>query len=168
MHSSNIRQITDIRHVSPQTTSSSGYHSDLSSTNESPQSIHDSRQAPQEQSTSNETDKKTNSDKSSQNKNFSLISTFLRKQYERAKSKLVSKKDLTNSVTKCSKATSTTPLNYLSEATHRRLPQLSSNYKQSAFIQPVIQKIIFSMHFEFNKILFYLVKNSFCICSSSI
>ena len=129
--------ITDTRRSSPQTTSSSGYQSDLSLTNESPQSIPHIL----EQSTYSQTDKKT-IDKN----NFSRITSFIRKQYERAKSKLLPQKQ----VITCSKATSTTPLSYVSDKTY--LKPSSCHYNKSSFIEPV--KEIF--YFKNLNILFFL------------
>ncbi|CAF1072096.1 unnamed protein product [Rotaria sordida] len=146
MHSkNNIRQMTDICRLSSQTTScSSGYHSDLSSTNESPQSIHEKRSANNKQSNFVQNNKIINNDKSLKTKNISRISTFIRKQYERAKSKLILKKSHNSSPTKtCSKATSTTPVNYLSENNHIKLRQSPSIYKRNSFIEP---SIIHSIH----------------------
>ncbi|CAF0982701.1 unnamed protein product [Adineta ricciae] len=167
MRSNGNLSMTDTRRISPQTTSSSGYHSDLSSatsTNESPQSIHEILPIQYEKATSSssaQTQKKTltlttNSthDKSVTNKNLSRLSSFIRKQYERAKSKLTSKPLSsstyvpTSTVPTCSKATSTTPLSHLSEETYTMASKqnsisnpkshyLSSVYKQNSYTEPV-------------------------------
>jgi hypothetical protein len=126
----------DTHRLSPQTTSSSGYHSDLSSTNQSPQSIHENLPSTIEQSNSSQSEKKIN-------KNFSRISSFLRKQYERAKLKFISSKQPPPPpppIKTCTKATSTTPLSYLSENNHIKSQQLSSSSsisKQNSLNEPV-------------------------------
>ena len=84
MHSNDVLQMTDTRYLSPQTSNSSGYHSDLSS----PQSIHEN---PIDQS-------KTN---------LPRLSKFFRKQYERVKTKFRTSKP---PVQTASKATSTTTI----------------------------------------------------------
>jgi len=130
MRSNDVIQMTDIRRISPQTTSSSGYHSDLSSANQSPQSIHENIIEP---TIVLQIEKKTG-------KSFSRLSSFIRKQYERAKLKLLSSKQQPPRpppVTTCSKATSTTPLSYLSESSYIKLQQPSSIHKRSSFIEPV-------------------------------
>ncbi len=155
---------------------SNGNHSDLSSatsTNESPQSIQDILPNTLEKSSlsssSSHLQKKTvvlttNStyDKPITNKNLSRISSFIRKQYERAKSKFISKplsssisQAPVSTITTCSKATSTTPLSQLSEDNytlttkqqqqhsipnkkpHYHQHYLSSVYKQNSFTEPV-------------------------------
>ncbi len=117
MRTNDVLQMTDTHRLSSQTTSSSGYHSDLSSSNQSPQSIHENPIEPI-------TEKKIN-------KNFSRISSFIRKQYEKAKLKLMPSRQHTSSpVSTFSKSTSTTAL-----------PNSSEN-KRSAFIGPV--KILFN------------------------
>jgi hypothetical protein len=153
MRSNGTLPITDIRRISPQTTTSSGYHSDLSSAtsaNESPQSIHEILPVTLEKSTSSSFSSSTSShlqkktillttdptyDKTLPNKNLSRISSFIRKQYERAKAKIIPKPLSTSSsqapvstITTCTKATSTTPLSHLSEdnytlSTKPKLPQ---------------------------------------------
>jgi len=130
MRSNGTLPMTDPRRISPQTTSSSGYHSDLSSAtsaNESPQSITLEKSSSSSFSPSSHIQKKTvlittnpTYEKPSTSKNLSRISSFIRKQYERAKSKLISKPISSSqisapTVTTCSKATSTTPLSHLSE-----------------------------------------------------
>ena len=135
MRSTGTLPLTDIRRISPQTTSSSGYHSDLSSatfTNESPQSIPEIHPITLEKSSSTSTAStshcpqqkpifitaKSTSEKSSEQKNLSRLSSFIRKQYERAKSKFISKtlsSSQPSAITTCTKATSTTPLSHLSE-----------------------------------------------------
>jgi hypothetical protein len=176
MRSNGTLPMTDTRRISPQTTSSSGYHSDLSSAtsaNESPQSIQEILPVTLEQSSSSCTSssssshlkKKTNVtyEKPLPNKNLSRLSSFIRKQYERAKSKFISKplSSSTSSqvppstITTCTKATSTTPLSHLSEdnytlstkekqqhSTSNQKPHyhphyLSSVYKQNSFTEPV-------------------------------
>ncbi len=128
MRSNDGREMTDTRRLSPQTISSSGYHSDLSSSNQSPQSIHENTI---EQPTSSQTEKKTN-------KNLSRLSSFLRKQYERAKLKFLSSKQPSLPIKTCSKATSMTPLTYISENNHLKSQQPSSSVnKRSSFIEPV-------------------------------
>jgi hypothetical protein len=204
MRSNVTLTMTDTRRISPQTTSSSGYHSDLSSatsTNESPQSIHESLPSSLEKSSSSSTSsshipKKTvlitaNSiyDKSVAHKNISRLSSFIRKQYERAKSKFIPKplsssKAPTSTITTCTKATSTTPLSHLSEDNyslstkqqqqkqqplpshslcnqkpHYRQHYLSSVYKQNPFSEPV--------NFSFMKIsLLFILKGLFCLYTS--
>ena len=140
MRSNGTLPLTDIRRISPQTTSSSGYHSDLSSAtsaNESPQSISEIHPNTLEKSSSSSSSSTSHcpqkaifitttnsiSDKSSQQKNFSRLSSFIRKQYERARSKLTSKthsssQASTMTITTCTKATSTTPLSHLSEVNY--------------------------------------------------
>ncbi|UJR26724.1 hypothetical protein I4U23_008039 [Adineta vaga] len=168
MRSNGNLSMTDTRRISPQTTSSSGYHSDLSSAisaNESPQSIHEilpvRYEKPTQPSSSSQTQNRTlvvttNStyDKPLTNKNLSRLSSFIRKQYERAKSKLTSKPLSsstyvpTSTVTTCSKATSTTPLSHMSEETYtitskqnslsnQKSRYLSSVYKQNSYTEPV-------------------------------
>lgn len=124
MRSNNALQMTDTRRLSPQTTSSSGYHSDLSSANQSPQSIHENI----EPLTSIPYEKKLN-------KSFSRLSSFLHKQYEKVKLKLTPSKQITT----CSKATSTTPLSYVPENNQIKSQEQISNciYKRSSFIEPV-------------------------------
>lgn len=117
--------MTDTRRLSPQTTSSSGYHSDLSLSNGSPQSIKE------HQSTHLE----TNENKPTKFKNLTRLSTFIRKQYERAKSKFTSRKSDPSSLQTYSKATSTTPSSYTSDNNH--IPLSSSVYTQNSFIEPV-------------------------------
>ncbi|CAF2738991.1 unnamed protein product [Rotaria sp. Silwood2] len=147
MHSNRVLQMTDTRRLSPQTTSSSGYHSDLSSTNESPQSIRENRPTINKQSCCVQ----INNDKSLQTKNISRISSFIRKQYERAKSKLILKKShhhhRLSPIKTCSKATSTTPLNYLTENNRTKLRQSSSSsiYQRSSFMEP---SMIHSIHVQ--------------------
>lgn len=166
MRSNGTLPLTDTRRLSPQTTVSSGYHSDLSSAtsaNESPQSIQDILPVTLDKSSCSQIQKKTvllttNSlyEKPSSQKNVSRISSFLRKQYERAKSKF-SSKSLSSSqapvttVITSSKATSTTPLsddNYnlsskqQQQAQHSLKPHyhkhyLSSVYKQNSHTEPV-------------------------------
>jgi hypothetical protein len=178
--------MTDTRRISPQTTSSSGYHSDLSSAtsnNESPQSISEilpinlEKSSSSSNSSSSHIQKKTvlittNSiyDKPVPHKNLSRLSSFIRKQYERAKSKLISKplsssKVPISTITTCTKATSTTPLSHLSEDNytlstkqkqqpplphslcnqkpHYRQHYLSSVYKQNSFTEPVNLDLLF-------------------------
>jgi len=179
MRSNGTLPITDTRRLSPQTTSSSGYHSDLSSAtsaNESPQSIHEILPITLEKSSSSSTSSSSHVQKKTIliptnptyekpliNKNLSRISSFIRKQYERAKSKLISKplsssQAPTSTIITCSKATSTTPLSHLSEnnytlpikqqqqqqensscnqKSHYHQQYLSSVYKQSSFTEPV-------------------------------
>ncbi|CAF5175100.1 unnamed protein product, partial [Rotaria magnacalcarata] len=136
MRSNGNIQISDPRRISPQTTSSSGYHSDLSSatpTNGSPQSIHEILPSTLEKSSISSTSSSTSQpqkkslsitrnstyDKPVTSKNISRLSSFIRKQYERAKSKFTSKsissQIYASTVTTCSKATSTAPLAHLSE-----------------------------------------------------
>jgi hypothetical protein len=118
--------MTDTHRLSPQTTtSSSGYHSDLSSTNQSPQSIHEN---PIELIIQKKT-----------NKNFSRISSFIRKQYEKAKLRFLSSKQRPSSpITTFSKSTSTTALTNVSENIPIKPPR-------SSFIEPVN---LFSILFE--------------------
>lgn len=134
MRSNGTLPLTDTRRISPQTTSSSGYHSDLSSatfTNESPQSISEIHPISLEKSSLSSTTTTHSSqhkpifittkptlEKSTEQKSLSRISSFIRKQYERAKSKLISKTHSStqpSTLTTCTKATSTTPLSHLSE-----------------------------------------------------
>ncbi len=141
MPSNDVLQMTDIRRLSPQTTSSSGYHSDLSSVNQSPQLIHENPIEPM--TSSLPTEKKTN------NKNFSRLSNFLRKQYEKAKLKLISSKQRPSQpVITCSKSTSTTAL---SDSLENKTQQLSI-HKRSSFIEPVQHTYSFNFipyHFLF-------------------
>jgi Rps23 Pro-64 3,4-dihydroxylase Tpa1-like proline 4-hydroxylase len=132
MHSNDVLQMTDTRRLSPQTTSSSGYHSDLSSsTDQSPQLIHENVSTTIVQSTSLEVEKKIN-------KSFTRLSSFIRRQYERARLKLISSKQPPPPIKTCSKATSITPLSYLSENNHIKSSQPSTSiYKRSSFIEPV-------------------------------
>ncbi|CAF1073448.1 unnamed protein product [Adineta steineri] len=135
MHSNGAFRIaTDTLRLSPQTTSSSGYHSDLSSTHESPGSINGNITTHTDQY-SCRIRKKTADNKLLKNKSLSQISNFIRKQYERAKSKLISEKQHTRPIQTCTKSTSTTPLSYLSQSHHAK--SVSSNYRQSSFIEPV-------------------------------
>jgi len=136
MRSNGTLPMTDTRRISPQTTSSSGYHSDLSSAtsaNESPQSIHEILANTLEKSSSSSFSSSSNLknktilittnptfEKPLTNKNLSRLSSFIRKQYERAKSKLISKplsssQGPASTIITCSKATSTTPLSHLSQ-----------------------------------------------------
>ena len=140
-------QMSDSRRISPQTTSSSGYHSDLSSAtsnNQSPQSIHEIlpltlEKSPSLSSSSHSQNKATSSvdtsihEKPASTKNLSRLSSFLRRQYERARSKIASTTTTTTRssyhpqkllstqpskptvVATCSKGTSTTPVSHLSE-----------------------------------------------------
>jgi len=132
MRANDVLRMTDTRRLSPQTTSSSGYHSDLSSTNQSPQSIHDNIPMTIEQSASLQIEKKVN-------KNFLRISTFFRKQYQKAKLKLISSKQSSSSIKTCSKSTSTTALSSSSENNNPTKSQQpsSSTSKHSSFIEPV-------------------------------
>ncbi|CAF1023850.1 unnamed protein product [Adineta steineri] len=180
MRSNGNLSMTDTRRISPQTTSSSGYHSDLSSAisaNESPQSIHEILPHTFDKfSSSSQIQKRTvlvttttNStyEKSLPNKNLSRISSFIRRHYERAKSKLVSK-SLSSSlsstsqapistITTCSKATSTTPLSHLSEDNYaltnkqnsicnQKPHYLSSVYKQNSHTEPVYSIYVHPLH----------------------
>jgi hypothetical protein len=194
MRSNGNLPLTDSRRISPQTTSSSGYHSDLSSAtsaNESPQSIQETLPITLEKSSSpSHLQKKTslistNStyDKPLTNKNLSRISSFIRKQYERAKSKLISKPLSSSSqppvstITSCSKSTSITPLSHLSEdnytltnkqqqqsvsnqKSHYHQHYLSSVYKQNSYTKPV--KRFFLIRILNIKIF----KGLFCLCTS--
>ncbi|CAF1450506.1 unnamed protein product [Rotaria sp. Silwood1] len=185
MRSNGTLPMTDSRRISPQTTSSSGYHSDLSSAtpaNQSPQSIHDILPVTLEKScisssssSSSQLQKKTISainnstyDKLLINKNLSRISSFIRKQYERAKSKFISKPLLSSSqihvpkTTTCSKATSTTPITHLLEDNsiltnkqdysicnkkpYYHQNNLSSVYQQSSFTEPVYSIDVYPSH----------------------
>lgn len=172
MRSTMNLQLSDTRRISPQTTTSSGYHSDLSSAtsaNQSPQSIQDILPDTSDKlSSSSQIQKKTisNDEKSTTNKSFSRLSSFLRRQYDRARSKLSSvthhsthsssssssqQKPSTIPTTvvhTCSKATSTTPLSHLSDSnyaypkksqqkTYYQPQYLSSVYKQSSYGEPV-------------------------------
>lgn len=119
MSSNDVLGMTDTRRLSPQTTSSSGYHSDLSSTNQSPQSIHDNS--------------RERIDKNA-NKNFARLSCFLRKQYEKAKWKFLSPKQRPSLETS-TKATSTTALPINPD--HQSKPPSPSVQKRSSFIEPV-------------------------------
>ena len=145
MRSNVVLQPSDTRRLSPQTTSSSGYHSDLSSSNESPQSIHDAAAAAVvagEPASYSSYDRRTTTDrKSSANKNLARLSTFFRQQYERAKSKLLPSRASIPSVSTCSKATSITPVvspyansNY---ATSPAPYASSAAYTYSSFVEPV-------------------------------
>jgi hypothetical protein len=138
MHSNDVLQMTDTRRLSPQTTTSSGYHSDLSSTNESTHGITPTTTL--EQSSSSEIPKKTIDNKSLTNKNLSRISSFIRKQYERAKTKLIPTKQRPPAITTSSKATSITPLPHLTENNYTKQQQhyLSTIYQQSSFIEPSV------------------------------
>jgi hypothetical protein len=125
-----VRQMSDTRRLSPQTTSSSGYHSDLSLTTESPRSI-----PPIVEQSSYLQNEKTNL---SVNKKILRISCFIRKQYERVKLKLTPQKQISQHIITCSKATSTTPVPYKSENHYLQPQELPScRYKQSSFIEPV-------------------------------
>jgi hypothetical protein len=205
MRSNGTLPMTDTHRISPQTTSSSGYHSDLSSAtsaNESPQSIHEILTNTLEKSSSSSFSSSSNLknktilittnptfEKPLINKNLSRISSFIRKQYERAKSKLISKplsssQAPTSTIITCSKATSTTPLTHLSQDNytlptkpqqqqqqqpnsicnqkpHYHQHYLSSVYKQSSFTEPVN---IFLFSFKIiNK---YFSIGLFCLCTS--
>jgi len=206
MRSNGTLPMTDTRRISPQTTSSSGYHSDLSSatsTNDSPQSIHEILPSNLEKSSSSSTSSShiqkktvlitTNStyDRPVPHKNLSRLSSFIRKQYERAKSKFIAKplsssssssKAPRSTITTCTKATSTTPLSHLSEDNYTlstKQPQqqqhslcnqkphyqqryLSSVYKQNSFTEPV------NLYFFLKKILFFLLRSKglFCLYTS--
>jgi hypothetical protein len=97
MRSNGTLPMTDTHRISPQTTSSSGYHSDLSSAtsaNESPQSIHEILTNTLEKSSSSSFSSSSNLknktilittnptfEKPLINKNLSRISSFIRKQY---------------------------------------------------------------------------------------
>ena len=130
MSSNDVLRMTDTRRLSPQTTSSSGYHSDLSSNNQSPQSIHDNSRE--------EIDKSTN-------KNFARLSCFLRKQYEKAKLKLLSSKQRPILLVETScKATSTTALTNNPE--NHPIQTTSAVQKRSSFIEPVQNPLIFSFY----------------------
>ena len=159
-------QMSDPRRISPQTTSSSGYHSDLSSatsTNQSPQSIHEIlpltvEESPSLSSSSHSQHKATSSadtsfhDRPANTKNLSRLSSFLRRQYERARSKLAPMTSTLSShqqqkllstqpskptvVTTCSKGTSTTPVSHLSEDNYTfpsKPQQQHSSCNQKAF-----------------------------------
>jgi hypothetical protein len=179
MRSTGNLHMSDVRRISPQTTSSSGYHSDLSSatsTNQSPQSIHEILPTTLEKSHLSPLSSVHSQQKSLNiannstygkpvtNKNLSRLSSFLRRQYERARSKLsmttttfhshpktyLSQAPVSNVVATCSKATSTTPLSHLSDE-HYKYPTkqqqyassnqnahyLTAVYKQSSFTEPV-------------------------------
>jgi hypothetical protein len=139
MHSNGV----DTRRLSPQTTSSSGYHSDLSSTNESPKSIHENTPTNIEQYTVCHIRKKTNNDTSLKIKSLSRISSFIRKQYERAKLKLTPEKPHPPLIKTSSKATSTTPLSYSLENPLSKPQQFSSStYKYSSYVEPVKRKFL--------------------------
>ena len=147
MSSNDVLRMTDTRRLSPQTTSSSGYHSDLSSNNQSPQSIHDqhSRQI---------------TDKQSPTKSFARLSCFLRKQYEKAKVKfLFTKPRPFPPIETCSKSTSTTAL---TNPTELHPAQTSTKiYQRSSFIEPVHEKLSFDHHhlrslFRLNRSMFQL------------
>lgn len=128
MSSNDVLRMTDTRRLSPQTTSSSGYHSDLSSNNQSPQSIHDNSRERIDKSTNN---------------NFARLSCFLRKQYEKAKLKLLSSKQRTLLLVETStKATSTTALTNNPES--QPIQPTSAVQKRSSFIEPVQNPLIFS------------------------
>lgn len=171
MRSNGTLPLTDTRRLSPQTTVSSGYHSDLSSatsTNESPQSIQDILPVTLDKSSSSQIQKKTIllCEKSpSTQKNVSRISSFLRKQYERARSKFSTKptgssQGPVTTVTTSSKATSTTPLSQLSDHNYNLVSKqkqqaqpslkphypkhyLSSVYKQNSYTEPVGENVEF-------------------------
>ena len=134
-----VLQPSDTRRLSPQTTSSSGYHSDLSSSNESPQSIHDAAVVVAGESAS--PDRRTTTDrKSSANKNLARLSTFFRQQYERAKSKLLPSRASIPSVSTCSKATSITPVSPYANSNYATSPApyaSSAAYTYSSFVEPV-------------------------------
>lgn len=145
MRSNNVLQMTDTRRLSPQTTSSSGYHSDLSSslTNQSPESIHDNSE--QSSSLIQPPEKKFN-------KSFTRLSNFLHKQYEKVKLKLVSSKQTsTSTIATCSKATSTTPICYPLENNQPKIQ--SCIYKRSSFIEPVKKKNISIFIYMNNRLL---------------
>ena len=131
MHSNIVLRVADTR-LSPQTISSSGYHSDLSSTNDSPGSSHRNRHERVEYYASIPVRTKIQTNKMT---SLSQVSNFLRKQYERAKSKFISEKHHSRTIKTSTKATSTTPVPYLMDSIHR--PSMLSKYKQSSFIEPV-------------------------------
>ncbi|CAF4445415.1 unnamed protein product [Rotaria socialis] len=184
MRSNGHLPISDPRRISPQTTSSSGYHSDLSSAtpvNGSPQSIHEILPSTLEKSSISSTSSSTSQsqnkslsittnstyDKPVTSKNLSRLSSFIRKQYERAKSKFTSKSTSSqiyaSAVTTCSKATSTAPLTHLSEDSsiimNKQIENSVSNkkssyypnnyssiYQQSSFTEPVYPVDAYSSH----------------------
>ncbi|UJR22377.1 hypothetical protein I4U23_025439 [Adineta vaga] len=141
MDSNIVLRVTDTRCLSPQTIGSSGYHSDLSSTNDSPGSIHDNRNVHVEYYSSVQIRKKTQDNKMT---SLAQISNFLRKQYERAKSKFISEKHHSRTMKTSTKATSTTPIPYLTDKLHQ--PTLPSRYKQSSFIEPVRSVYVHPVH----------------------
>ena len=128
--------MTDTRRQAPQTTSSSGYHNDFSSVYESPQFIRRIQPKPiLEQSNLSKRKKSTIENYLSLTNNLIRLSSFLRKQYERAKSKLILNKRVPSRITTCSKATSTTALCFLKDSNHTK--PLSLIAKKSSFIEPV-------------------------------
>lgn len=203
MHSNVNLPMTDSRRISPQTTASSGYHSDLSSatsTNQSPQSLHEIVSVPIDKSPRSSRTLSTlamrvpkqnsslidNSvyDKASTQKNLSRISSFIRRQYERARSKFTSHNNNTsqqqripintNTVKTCTKATSTTPLHHLtgehslaystkspSNGCYRqttnnyRAQYLPTSYKHSSYTEPVIIVIVCSLNEKFELIFWF-------------
>ncbi|CAF1537744.1 unnamed protein product [Adineta ricciae] len=140
MHSNIVLRVADTR-LSPQTISSSGYHSDLSSTNDSPGSSHRNRHEYVEYYASIPVRTKIQTNKMT---SLSQISNFLRKQYERAKSKFLSEKHHSSTIKTSTKATSTTPVPYLTDSIHR--PSMISKYKQSSFIEPVRSVYVRPLH----------------------
>ena len=173
MRSTGHLSMSDSRRLSPQTTSSSGYHSDLSSatsTNESPQSIHEILPTTSEKCSSTSSSYRhpkimvmstdAAHDKSSANKNLSRLSSFLRRQYERAKSRLTTNQPASkahasqvpaSSVTTCSKATSTTPLSHLSEdnyiSTIKTRPKQQQQQQQQHQYAPSNQEPNYRPHY---------------------
>lgn len=163
MRSTMNLRLSDTRRISPQTTTSSGYHSDLSSAtsaNQSPQSIQDILPDALDKSVSlsTSTQKKTvptHEKSTTTNKNLSRLSSFLRRQYDKARSKLSSvthqpplssgipsstsssSQQKTSSVSTtvvhtCSKGTSTTPLSHLSSTTYA----YPTKSQQKTYYQP--------------------------------
>ncbi|CAF3138805.1 unnamed protein product [Rotaria socialis] len=138
MHSNSILPMADNRHFSPQTTNSSGYHSDLSLATESPQSVKENLSTLNIESNFVQSNKNIDDKKSFKSKNITRLSSYLHKQYERAKSKLVIKKQLQFPIKLCSKATSTTPLSHLADNNnHIKLPKSSTTtFRQNSPIEP--------------------------------
>ena len=141
MRSNGAIAMSDTRRLSPQTTSSSGYHSEFSSTNESPQSIDDVLSLPIEQVSSISSQVSQQPKVSTGRKSLARISSFLRQQYQRAKSKFIpSKRSAPPAISTCTKATSTTPVPSPCQTTDASTshPSYSSlNSGDSSFIEPV-------------------------------
>lgn len=133
MHSSVVLRVSDTRCVSPQTISSSGYHSDLSSTNDSPRSTHDHPLGYVGSYPSMRARKKADESKRT---GLTQISDFIRKQYARAKSKFVCEKPQLRTVETCAKSTSTTTMPFLRDSQYQRR-SIMVDRQPSAFVEPV-------------------------------